>query len=122
GIRFERRRSRGTLEALRTTKSAELETWLAGAPALQAEEPALMRTYRASLTDLGALRIHPALAEGATLPAAGLPWFMALFGRDSLITSFQALPYIPELAATTLRVLASRQATERDDFHEREPG
>ena len=47
---------------------------------------------------------------------------MALFGRDSLITSFQALPYIPELAATTLRVLASRQATERDDFHEQEPG
>ncbi len=47
---------------------------------------------------------------------------MALFGRDSLITSFQALPYLPELAATTLRVLAARQATERDDFHEREPG
>ena len=44
------------------------------------------------------------------LPAAGLPWFMALFGRDSLITSFQALPYLPGLAATTLRVLAARQA------------
>ena len=47
---------------------------------------------------------------------------MALFGRDSLITSFQALPYLPGLAATTLRVLAARQASERDDFHEREPG
>jgi glycogen debranching enzyme len=56
------------------------------------------------------------------LPAAGLPWFMALFGRDSLITSFQALPYLPELAATTLRVLAARQAQARDDFHEMEPG
>ena len=54
-----------------------------------------MRTYRASLSDLGALRMHPDLAQGATLPAAGLPWFMALFGRDSLITSFQALPYLP---------------------------
>ena len=39
--------------------------------------------------------MHPDLAKGATLPAAGLPWFMALFGRDSLITSFQALPYLP---------------------------
>jgi glycogen debranching enzyme len=47
---------------------------------------------------------------------------MALFGRDSLITSFQALPYLPGLAATTLRVLAERQATLRDDFHEQEPG
>ncbi len=47
---------------------------------------------------------------------------MALFGRDSLITSFQALPYLPGLAATTLRVLAGRQAQGRDDFHEQEPG
>ena len=61
-------------------------------------------------------------SSGATLPAAGLPWFMALFGRDSLITSFQALPYLPGLAATTLRVLAARQAEERDEFHEQEPG
>jgi glycogen debranching enzyme len=66
--------------------------------------------------------MHPDLAKGATLPAAGLPWFMALFGRDSLITSFQALPYLPGLAATTLRVLAAQQATVRDDFHEQEPG
>ena len=76
----------------------------------EADDPALLRTYRASLSDLGALRMHPDLGEGATLPAAGLPWFMALFGRDSLITSFQALPYLPGLAATTLRVLAARQA------------
>ena len=34
----------------------------------------------------------------SALPAAGLPWFMAMFGRDSLITSFQALPFAPELA------------------------
>ena len=122
GIRFERRRSRGTLEALRTTKSAELETWLAGAPTLEAEDPALMRTYRASLTDLGALRIHPDLEEERHCRRPDLPWFMALFGRDSLITSFQALPYLPGLAATTLRVLAARQAHARDDFHEQEPG
>ena len=39
-----------------------------------------------------------------------------------LITSLQTLPYLPGLAATTLRALAARQATLRDDFHEREPG
>jgi glycogen debranching enzyme len=122
GVRFSHREPHGSLAEVRTAKSAELETWLARAPVLEADDPALVRTYRASLSDLGALRIQPDLAKGATLPAAGLPWFMALFGRDSLITSLQALPYLPGLAATTLRVLAARQATARDDFHEREPG
>jgi glycogen debranching enzyme len=122
GIAFAKRESRGGLEELGVSKSAELERWLAGAPVLQTEDTALAHTYRASLSDLGALRLHPDLLEGATLPAAGLPWFMALFGRDSLITSFQALPYLPGLAATTLRVLATRQAGVRDDFHEQEPG
>jgi glycogen debranching enzyme len=122
GIRFAQRAPRGGLHEVRHARAAELEAWLARAPALEADDPALVRTYRASLSDLGALRMRPDLAQGATLPAAGLPWFMALFGRDSLITSFQALPYLPGLAATTLRVLAARQATRRDDFHEQEPG
>ncbi len=122
GVQFTERRPRGTIGAVRKARVEELETWLEGAPVLEAEDPEVMRTYRASLTDLGALRMHPDLNEGATLPAAGLPWFMALFGRDSLLTSFQVLPYIPELAATTLRALAARQAKDRDDFHEREPG
>jgi glycogen debranching enzyme len=122
GATFPHRAPRGGLAQLNASKSAELDAWLALAPVLQAQDAALARTYRASLSDLGALRLHPDLAEGATLPAAGLPWFMALFGRDSLITSFQALPYLPGLAATTLRVLAARQAQVRDDFHEQEPG
>ncbi|MGA2163920.1 MAG: glycogen debranching N-terminal domain-containing protein [Solirubrobacteraceae bacterium] len=122
GISFARRETRGGMAQLNSAKTAELAQWLVGAPVLQTEDMALARTYRASLSDLGALRLHPDLSEDATLPAAGLPWFMALFGRDSLITSFQALPYLPGLAATTLRVLAARQAKERDDFHEQEPG
>jgi glycogen debranching enzyme len=122
GVAFAKREPRGALAQLSASKSAELEQWLARAPVLQTQDTALAHTYRASLSDLAALRLHPDLLEGATLPAAGLPWFMALFGRDSLITSFQALPYLPELAATTLRVLAARQAQERDDFHEQEPG
>jgi glycogen debranching enzyme len=122
GVAFAQREPRGALGQLSASKSAELEQWLARAPVLQTQDTALAHTYRASLSDLAALRLHPDLLQGATLPAAGLPWFMALFGRDSLITSFQALPYLPELAATTLRVLAARQAQGRDDFHEQEPG
>jgi glycogen debranching enzyme len=122
GAKFSLRLPRGGLEELDAAKAAELADWLSSAPVLQTNDTDLIRTYRASLSDLAALRLHPDLGDGATLPAAGLPWFMALFGRDSLITSFQALPYLPGLAATTLRVLAAHQATARDDYHEQEPG
>jgi len=122
GARFARREVRAGLDELSGLKAAELAAWLARAPELETSDAALARTYCASLSDLGALRLHPKLAELATLPAAGLPWFMALFGRDSLIASYQALPYLPGLAATTLRALAARQARTRDDFHEQEPG
>jgi glycogen debranching enzyme len=112
----------GGLERQRAVKAMELEAWLEHAPVLETDDADLARTYRSSLSDLAALRLHPDIASAAALPAAGLPWFMALFGRDSIITSFQALPYLPGLAATTLRVLATRQATVRDDVHEQEPG
>jgi glycogen debranching enzyme len=99
-----------------------LERWIQNAPRVRSSWPELERIYQRSLVDLAALRFFPMLAPGEALPAAGLPWFMALFGRDSIITSFQALPFFPELAATTLRVLAERQGTRRDDFREEEPG
>jgi glycogen debranching enzyme len=72
--------------------------------------------------DLAALRFYPETVADSSLPAAGLPWFMALFGRDSLITSYQAIPFVPELARTTLLALGAQQATESDDFRDAEPG
>ena len=122
GTTFAGRAVHGSVDDVRRAKALELEEWLSDTPTLKTNDTGLARTYRASLTDLAALRLQPDLGDPATLPAAGLPWFMALFGRDSLITSFQALPYLPELAATTLRVLAARQAQAHDDFHEMEPG
>jgi glycogen debranching enzyme len=56
------------------------------------------------------------------MPAAGLPWFMTMFGRDSILTSLQALPFTPELAATTIRVLARWQGSNIDDFRDEDPG
>ena len=79
-------------------------------------------TYRRSLADLAALRFMPLTAGGHALPAAGLPWFMAIFGRDSILTSLQTLPFTPDLAATTLRLLALTQGNVLDDFREEEPG
>ena len=107
----------------RPNTSDSLEAWLANAPTLETEWDDLRHIYRRSLVDLAALRFYPEGApDGASVPAAGLPWFMALFGRDSLITSYQALPFAPELAKTTLQVLAARQGQRVDDFRDEEPG
>jgi glycogen debranching enzyme len=99
-----------------------LQSWMNSAPQLRSSWPDFERIYERSLVDLAALRFFSQFAPGEALPAAGLPWFMALFGRDSIFTSYQALPFLPELAASTLRVLAVRQGTRRDDFRDEEPG
>jgi glycogen debranching enzyme len=102
--------------------SSDLESWVADAPTLECDWDPLKRTYTRSLVDLAALRFSPPSAGGRSLPAAGLPWFMTMFGRDSIFTSLQALPFAPELAATTLRELASRQGSRSDDFRDEDPG
>jgi glycogen debranching enzyme len=72
--------------------------------------------------DTAALRYFPILDPSGSMPAAGLPWFMAVFGRDSIIMSLQTVPFVPQLAATTLKVLAHRQGTRVDGFRDEEPG
>ncbi|GAA2020313.1 glycogen debranching N-terminal domain-containing protein [Terrabacter terrae] len=99
-----------------------LEEWLAAAPRLVTDWDQLAATYRRSLVDLAALRFSPAIAGSRSLPAAGLPWFMTMFGRDSIFTSLQALPFTPELAETTLRVLGDWQGSRVDDFRDEDPG
>ncbi len=99
-----------------------LDEWLAAAPHLATDWDDLRRVYHRSLVDLAALRFYPEAVPDSSLPAAGLPWFMALFGRDSLLTSYQVLPFVPELARTTLRALAAQQSTGFDDFRDAEPG
>jgi glycogen debranching enzyme len=99
-----------------------LEKWLNRAPRLECDWEPLDQIYRRCLTDLAALRFSPLTMQGRSLPAAGLPWFMTIFGRDSIFTSLQALPFASELAATTLQALAERQGTRIDDFRDEDPG
>jgi len=99
-----------------------LERWLEDAPRLECDNDQLKRTYRRSLIDLAALRFAPPVAGGHSLPAAGLPWFMTMFGRDSILTSLQTVPFVPELSSTTLRALAAWQGSRVDDFRDEDPG
>jgi glycogen debranching enzyme len=100
----------------------DLARWINNLPALTAYPDPIRQLYMRSLVDIAALRFYPDAFPEHFIPAAGLPWFMAMFGRDSILTSYQALPYVPELAATTLRVLAAAQGKVQDDFREEEPG
>src|SRR6185312_11615743 len=93
-----------TAEAGRSSKSSpergttqlrdNLGRWVQSAPTLISFPDHIRRLYMRSLVDVAALQFTPEnLEQGQSIPAAGLPWFMAMFGRDSIITSYQALPF-----------------------------
>jgi len=96
--------------------------WQTAAPVLRARRDDLVHTWNRSLADLESLRMRvPEIADGYLL-AAGTPWFMTVFGRDTIISSLQTLLLGPELAAGTLRVLAATQAEFDDPERDAEPG
>ena len=81
------------------------------------------RLYRQALEDMAALRLPIAGTDHMVfLPAAGLPWFVAPFGRDSLIVSLQNTLIYPDFARGALDVLGSLQAKDEDDYRDAEPG
>ena len=83
----------------------------------------IYRLYRQSIEDLGALRLYDRdLPDDTWLPAAGVPWFVAIFGRDSLIASLQCMMVRPSFALGTLHKLAQYQATAIDDWRDAQPG
>ncbi|MFC8297644.1 glycogen debranching N-terminal domain-containing protein [Micromonospora orduensis] len=100
---------------------AEQQELIDRAPKLGCDCEPLAGAYRRSLNDLAALR-YESIALGVRLIAAGLPWFMTLFGRDSIITSLQVLPFLPELIPPTILMLAGLQGHRVDDFRDEEPG
>jgi glycogen debranching enzyme len=100
-----------------------VQRWRQSVLKVKTNNPDFSRAFDQAVTDMAALQL-PIL--GSThrefVPAAGVPWFMALFGRDSLIASLQNIFVYPYFATSTLRVLASWQATVRDSFRDAEPG
>jgi glycogen debranching enzyme len=97
------------------------EQWRAQAPVLIGDDR-LVHSFDCSVADLGALRIFDPRYGGHPVLAAGAPWFMTLFGRDSLLASWMALIVDPTLALHTLEVLADLQGEKVDDRTEEEPG
>jgi glycogen debranching enzyme len=90
-------------------------------PQLATRGTALTTAVKQGLDDLTALRVHDHLTGGATL-AAGAPWFMTLFGRDSLISGIMAAAWDQQLGLDVLTSLAARQGRQVDPLSEEEPG
>ena len=98
------------------------DAWRRTIPRLTSADPALCALVERSIEDLDALRIVDDLHPDRTVVAAGAPWFMALFGRDSILTSWMTLPLDPTMAADTLRTLADHQGARTDPATEEQPG
>ncbi|MEO7002491.1 MAG: glycogen debranching N-terminal domain-containing protein, partial [Ktedonobacterales bacterium] len=110
------------------------EQVIAEAPAFATDSLPLRRAYAQSVADFAALQMSAPIApaNGERNPdgdaadefiiAAGIPWFMTLFGRDSLIAAYQALPFFPDAARGTLRALARLQGRQVDTLRVEEPG
>ena len=87
-----------------------MDAWLDAAPVVRARLGQPAAHVRPEPSRSRGMRLTPRLIPKVRpFRAAGLPWFMAVFGRDSLITSYQALPFVPQLASATLQVLARRR-------------
>src|SRR6185436_12324820 len=101
---------------------SSLSAWHLSIPQLQATWEELAVTFRQSVADLASLRMDEDRRVPGQLPAAGMPWFMTVFGRDTLVTCLQTLLFGPELAHNALRVLSALQATADDPVIDAEPG
>lgn len=91
-------------------------------PEVTADDRRLPVLLAQSLDDLASLRMATASAPGDTFLAAGAPWFLTLFGRDSLWAARMLLPLGTDLALGTLRTLAAYQGVRTDPAAEEEPG
>ncbi|CCQ47608.1 amylo-alpha-1,6-glucosidase family protein [Pseudarthrobacter siccitolerans] len=96
--------------------------WEENVPQVTVTDSNLQAVLNRSQSDLGSLRIFDDHHPGRVAVAAGAPWFMALFGRDSLLSSYMSLLVSPNLAAGTLQTLAGLQGTKVDPDSEEEPG
>ncbi|HVA30035.1 MAG TPA: glycogen debranching N-terminal domain-containing protein, partial [Gaiellaceae bacterium] len=107
----------------RARVAESVTAWELRVPKMRAGWNDLRQTFGQSVNDLAALRMRTADDAGhGKLPAAGMPWFMTVFGRDTLITCLQTLLFGPDLARSALRELAALQATEDDPSRDAEPG
>jgi glycogen debranching enzyme len=113
----------GYAESEDAPRDDAMTQWYAEVPSLSTDADVLRHIAEQTARDLLALRVESTV-EGrrVILPAAGLPWFLTIMGRDTLITAYQTVPFGQQLARGALLELATLQGKQRDDFKDEEPG
>ena len=107
----------------KSSQAEPLAEWLKNVLKIRTSNEEFYRMYRQALEDIAALRLPIAGTDQMSfIPAAGLPWFIAPFGRDSLIVSLQNIVIYPDFCSGVLEVLGSLQAQEDDPYRDAEPG
>src|SRR5262245_8501187 len=110
---------RADFHRVKNRLECECDEWLEGETQIRSDSLLLGAILNRALRDLHALR--SSIGERKYF-AAGVPWFVTLFGRDSLITALQTLAFDPEIAAETLRLLAKYQSRQIDAWRDAQPG
>ena len=105
-------------QQLRSRREAIAE-WASHSTSFSAGNSIFSEMVETCKADFHALQIPEAKER---VIAAGIPWFATMFGRDSIIAAYQSLMLNPQLASETLRVLASHQGKEKNDWRDEEPG
>ena len=114
-----RRRRRRRLDTATAQLREDGHKWVDAGTAIESDNALFDGCVATSIADLRSLLMD---APGGQLPAAGIPWYVAPFGRDSLLASHEALLFNSSLARGTLQVLAGMQATADDPWRDAEPG
>ncbi len=113
------RRRRRRLETAADNLDRAARQWRSSCTTIQSDNELFDQLLGVSLDDLRAL-IMP--APGGQIVAAGIPWYVAPFGRDALVTAGEALVLNTGLVSDALQVLAKLQATVDDPWRDAEPG
>lgn len=103
-------------------RSEQTGHWLRSLPSVTCENEDVENLLVTSARDLDSLRMMGLAEPGRVVIAAGVPWFMTLFGRDSLLAGYMALPADRTLALGVLRTLAEHQGSRVVDATDEEPG
>jgi len=115
--------SRACLDSDPTKFDSVQLQWMGQTTALTSANEDIYRLYRQSIEDMCALRLHDQdMAHDVWVPSAGVPWFVTVFGRDSLIVSLQNMTVDPAFARGALKKLAELQAIASDDYRDADPG
>jgi glycogen debranching enzyme len=106
-------------EELANSHRVEIGHWLSERPAVEAAPRDVQRVLERAMADLATLRVD---GDDGVVLAAGLPWYMTVVGRESMLAAWMMLPVDPRLAPATLRHLARHQAKHYDPSVDAEPG